>query len=47
MTNEKAFAIGSYASFKGKPRIAPEYLSSEFRKAWVDGYDADQERAAA
>lgn len=39
MTNEKAYQIGQYAAYQGKPRKCPEYLEGESRRAWFDGYD--------
>ena len=47
MSNEKAFQIGQYAAFQGKPRNCPSYMEGESRRAWFAGYDALMTRAAA
>lgn len=40
MSNEKAFQIGQYAAFKGKPSDIPEHIAGiEARRAWRKGYD--------
>lgn len=40
MTNEKAFQMGQYAAYRGKPRNLPEHVPlGECSKAWCRGYD--------